>query len=69
MFSSWFWPQWFVAGYVVLVLIGTPVVRAIQIRRGSKGFGPWGEFWGLWSVDFVIKLVLVVVLFFGGFWG
>lgn len=69
MFSSWNWTQWVISGYIALVAIGAPVARTIQIRRGVDGFGPWNDFWGKWSADVGVKIILVVILYFGGFWG
>lgn len=66
MFS--FWPQLVVGGYLALSVAGTPVLRTVMIRRGAKGFVSWGDFWKTWGTDAALKVILTVVLFFGGFW-
>lgn len=67
MFSLW-WPQLVVFGYLFLSVTGTPVLRFVMIRNGARGFVPWGDFWKTWTTDVVLKIALVVCLYFGGFW-
>lgn len=66
--NSWGAAQWIVAAYLTAVVIGTPVLRSLMISSGAKGFVPWRDFWGKWSIDFLIKVALVAVLYWGGFW-
>jgi hypothetical protein len=61
--------QWVLAVWLGLVVLGTPVLRLVMIRNGAQGFVPWREFWGKWTVDFVLKSILVGLLWVGGFWG
>lgn len=68
MYSSYA-PQAILAGYLVLAMIGTPILRYSMIKRGSTGFVSWPEFWSTWLADAIGKSVLVGLLFWGGFWG
>lgn len=62
-------PQLIVAAYLILVAVGAPILRLIMIKNGAKGFVVWREFWSKWSVDLIMKISLVCLLFWGGFWG
>jgi hypothetical protein len=61
-------PQIILALYLIVIIIGAPVARYLMIDGGAKGFCPWREYWGTWSADLVGKIVLVAILFWGGFW-
>lgn len=61
-------PQIIIPAYLLLVSIGTPLTRAVLMRRKVKGFSPWSEFWKTWAFDTVLKIILVCVLYIGGFW-
>lgn len=61
-------PQLLLAGYLAGLTTGVPVVRYVQMKRGGKGFIPWRDFWAKWAGDLFFRLVLVTVLFWGGFW-
>jgi len=60
--------QWVIAVYLILIIIGAPVARYLMIDSGATGFIPWRAFWGKWTADVFGKIVLVAVLFWGGFW-
>lgn len=62
-------PQMILAAYLVIVIVGAPILRKIMIKRGATGFVSWRDFWSTWSADVVGKIVLVAILFWGGFWG
>lgn len=61
-------PQIIIPAYVVLVSVGAPIIRAVQMKRGLPGFSKWSEFWSMWSVDLFVKLALLALLYWGGFW-
>ncbi len=62
-------PQLVLAGCLLAIVIGTPASRLIMMRFGATGFVPWREFWPIWTADVFGKIVLVAILFWGGFWG
>lgn len=66
---SFGYPQWILASWLTLVVIGAPIIRAIMIRYGATGFVPWRDFWKTWAADIIGKAALVGLLHFGGFWG
>ncbi|TDW21056.1 hypothetical protein EV128_12225 [Rhizobium azibense] len=65
---SWGAAQWIVAVYLPLVTVGVPLLRYLMMDSGARGFVPWREFWSKWGGDFALKLALVGLLFWGGFW-
>ena len=62
-------PRLILGVYFVVCLITVPLIRVVMIAEGAKGFSPWREFWGKRAVSLLHTIIIVGLLWWGGFWG
>jgi hypothetical protein len=80
---TWGGAQWLLAAYLVAMTVITPMFRfaifehapeiatAVEkwdMQRGGRRNRTWPEFWTKWLFELIGRLVLVLILRWGGFW-
>ncbi len=68
MTANWGGAQWVLATIFVLITVMPPLIRQVWLRQGAKPARSTVEYWGDWAGMLMVRLGLVVMLYWGGFW-
>lgn len=77
---TWGGAQWVLLGWWGYTMMAVPLFRwallhrarneldNLAVRLSGKPVSSWPEFWGRWKLRMIERIILAIVLAWGGFW-